>query len=67
MPVVRELIRRKRGDVTVVGPASSGLDVTCSWRPECARKLVNCYFDAKTLTPISPMFQRQIIGKAMGL
>lgn len=58
MPVVRELIRRKRKDLTIVGPASSGLDLDLLVAAGCVRKLVSCYFGAETLAPISPMIKR---------
>src|SRR5690606_26687812 len=58
MPVVRELIRRRRKDLTVVGPASGGLDLDLLVAGGCVRKLVSCYFGAETLAPISPMIKR---------
>lgn len=58
MPLVRELIRRKRRNLTVVGPASGGLDLDLLVAGGCVRKLVSCYFGAETLAPISPMIKR---------
>jgi len=58
MPVIRELIRRKVTGLTVVGPASGGLDLDLLVAGGCVRKLVSCYFGAETLAPISPMIKR---------
>ena len=58
MPLVRELIRRGRRELTVVGPASSGLDLDLLVAGGCVRKLVSCYFGAEALAPISPMIKR---------
>ncbi|MCD6673211.1 MAG: hypothetical protein LT106_10165 [Burkholderiaceae bacterium] len=57
MPVVRELIRRRRKALTIIGPASGGLDLDLLVAGGCVKKLVSCYFGAETLTPISPMIQ----------
>jgi len=57
MPIVRELIRRRRKELTIIGPASSGLDLDMLVAGNCVRKLVSCYFGAETLAPISPMIQ----------
>lgn len=57
MPLVRELIRRGRRDLTVVGPASGGLDLDLLVTGGCVRKLVSCYFGAEALAPISPMIK----------
>ena len=58
MPIVRELIRRRRKDLTIIGPASSGLDLDMLVAGNCVRKLVSCYFGAEALAPISPSMRR---------
>ncbi|HVL58738.1 MAG TPA: CoA-transferase [Burkholderiaceae bacterium] len=58
MPIVRELIRRGVRDLTVVGPASGGLDLDLLVAAGCVRQLVSCYFGAETLAPIAPMIRR---------
>lgn len=58
MAIVRELIRRRLRNLTVVGPASGGLDLDLLVAAGCVRKLVSCYFGAEALAPIAPMIKR---------
>lgn len=57
MPVVRQMIRRGVRNLTVVGPASSGLDLDLLVAGGCVRKVVSAHFGAETITPISPMIK----------
>lgn len=58
MPILRELIRRRVKDLTVVGPSSGGLDLDLLVAAGCVKKLVSCYFGAEALAPISPIIKR---------
>jgi glutaconate CoA-transferase subunit A len=57
MPIVRAIIRRGIKDLTIVGPASSGLDLDLLVGAGCVKKIVSSYFGAETITPISPMIK----------
>jgi len=57
MPIVRAIIRRGIKDLTVIGPASSGLDLDLLVGAGCVKKIVSSYFGAETITPISPMIK----------
>ncbi len=57
MPIVREIIKRGIRNLTVVGPASSGLDLDILVAAGCVRKLMSAYFGAEGLAPISPMIR----------
>jgi glutaconate CoA-transferase, subunit A len=57
MIVVRELIRRKRKDLTIVGAASSGLEVDLLIAAGVAKKVVAPYVGAEGLAAIGPAFR----------
>lgn len=57
MLAVRELIRRKVRDLTIVGAASSGLEVDLLIAAGVARKVVAPYVGAEGLAPIGPAFR----------
>jgi len=58
MAIVRQIIRSGLRDLTVVGAASSGLDVDMLIAAGCVRTLVSPYVGAEGLAPIGPAFRR---------
>ena len=58
MALVRQLIRREIGDLTVVGAASAGLEVDLLIAAGCVRKVVTPYVGAEGLASIGPAFRR---------
>jgi glutaconate CoA-transferase, subunit A len=58
MALVRQLIRSGTRDLTLVGAASSGLDVDMLIAAGCVRTLVTPYVGAEGLAPIGPAFRR---------
>jgi len=57
MLVVRGLIRRGVKNLTVVGPASSGLEIDLLIAAGCARKVIAPYVGGEALAPIGPAFR----------
>ena len=57
MALVRQIVRRGLQDLTVVGAASSGLDVDLLIAAGCVRKVVAPYVGAEGLAPIGPAFR----------
>jgi glutaconate CoA-transferase subunit A len=57
MALVRQIIRNKVRDLTVIGSASSGLDVDILIGAGCVRKVISPYVGAETLAPIGPFFR----------
>jgi glutaconate CoA-transferase subunit A len=60
MVVVRELIKSGVTGLTVVGAASSGLDVDMLIAAGCVSTLVSPYVGAEGLAPIGPSFRRAV-------
>lgn len=58
MALVRQIIRRKIDGLTVVGAASSGLEVDMLIAAGCVRKLISPYVGAEGLASIGPAFRR---------
>jgi len=58
MTIVRQIIRRRIKDLTVVGAASSGLEVDMLIAAGCVRKLISPYVGAEGLASIGPAFRR---------
>lgn len=58
MALVRQLIRRGSRELTLVGAASSGLDVDMLIAAGCVSKLMSPYVGAEGLAPIGPAFRR---------
>jgi glutaconate CoA-transferase subunit A len=58
MALVRQLIRDRRRDLTIVGAASAGLDVDLLIAAGVARKVVTPYVGAEGLAAIGPAFRR---------
>ncbi|HZV74212.1 MAG TPA: CoA-transferase [Conexibacter sp.] len=58
MPIVRELVRRRVRDLTVIGAATAGLDVDLLIGAGCVRKLIAPYVGAELYTPIGHCFRR---------
>jgi glutaconate CoA-transferase subunit A len=57
MALVRQIMRRGLRDLTVVGAASSGLDVDLLIAGGCVRKVIAPYVGAEGLAPIGPAFR----------
>jgi glutaconate CoA-transferase, subunit A len=57
MPVVRELIKRGVGDLTVIGSATAGLEIDLLIGAGCVRKLVAPYVGAELYAPIGNCFR----------
>jgi len=58
MALVRQLVRSGVRDLTIVGAASSGLEVDMLIATGCVRTLVSPYVGAEGLAPIGPAFRR---------
>jgi glutaconate CoA-transferase subunit A len=58
MALVRQIIRRGVKDLTLVGAASSGLEVDMLIAAGCVRKLISPYVGAEGLASIGPAFRR---------
>jgi glutaconate CoA-transferase, subunit A len=58
MALVRELLRTGATDLTIVGAASSGLEVDMLIASGCVRTLISPYVGAEGLAPIGPAFRR---------
>jgi len=58
MALVRQVIRSGVRDLTVVGAASSGLELDMLIATGCVRTLVSPYVGAEGLAPIGPAFRR---------
>ena len=57
MPVVRELIKRGVGDLTVIGSATAGLEIDLLIGAGCVRKLIAPYVGAELYAPIGNCFR----------
>ena len=57
MAIVRQVIRNRVRDLTVVGAASAGLDVDLLIAAGCAGRVIAPYVGAEGLAPIGPAFQ----------
>lgn len=58
MTLVRQIIRRELRDLTVVGAASSGLEVDMLIAAGCVKKLISPYVGAEGLASIGPAFRK---------
>jgi glutaconate CoA-transferase subunit A len=58
MAIVRQIVRSGARDLTVVGAASSGLEVDMLIAAGCARTVISPYVGAEGLAPIGPAFRR---------
>ncbi len=58
MAMVRQIIRRELRDLTVVGAASSGLEVDMLIASGCVKKLISPYVGAEGLASIGPAFRK---------
>lgn len=58
MALVRQLVRSGVRDLTIVGSASSGLEVDMLIAAGCVGTLVSPYVGAEALAPIGPAFRR---------
>lgn len=57
MALVRQVVRNRVRDLTVVGAASAGLDVDLLVAAGCASRVIAPYVGAEGLAPIGPAFQ----------
>jgi glutaconate CoA-transferase subunit A len=57
MQIVRELIRRRVRDLTVVGAASSGLELDMLIAAGCAHKVIAPYVGAEKYAAVAPAFR----------
>lgn len=57
MALIRQIIRNGVRDLTIIGAASSGLDVDVLIGAGCVRKVISPYVGAETLAPIGPFFR----------
>jgi glutaconate CoA-transferase subunit A len=58
MSLVRQLIKDGRGDLTVVGAASAGLEIDMLVAAGCVGKVVTPYVGAEGLAGVGPAFRR---------
>ena len=57
MAIIRQIIRNGVKNLTVIGSASSGLDVDLLIGAGCVKKVVSPYVGAESLAPIGPCFR----------
>ncbi len=57
MALVRQLIRRRVKNLTVVGAASGGLDLDLLIAAGCVKKLVTTYMGGEHYCPVAPFFR----------
>ena len=57
MAITRQIIKNGVKDLTVIGPASSGLDVDLLIGAGCTKKVVSPYVAGEVIAPIGPMFR----------
>ncbi len=57
MALVRQLVKAGLRDLTIVGPASSGLEVDMLISSGCVHKVVATYVGAEGIAPIGPAFR----------
>jgi glutaconate CoA-transferase subunit A len=57
MAIIRQIARNRVRNLTVVGAASSGLDIDLLIAAGCVKKVVSPYVGAETLAPIGPCFR----------
>lgn len=60
MAIVRQIIRRELKDLTVVGAASSGLEVDMLIAAGCVGKLISPYVGGEGLASIGPAFRTSV-------
>ena len=58
MPILRQLIKRGVRDLTVIGPASSGLDIDLLIGAGCVKRLITPYVSGEHLVASGPCFRR---------
>ncbi len=58
MALVRQIVRSGARDLTVVGSASSGLEIDMLIAAGCVNTLVSAYVGAEGLAPIGPAFRK---------
>jgi glutaconate CoA-transferase subunit A len=58
MAIVRQIIKNKVKDLTVVGAASAGLEVDLLISAGCVKKVITSYVGAEELAPVGPCFRR---------
>jgi glutaconate CoA-transferase subunit A len=58
MSLVREVIRRRPKNLTVVGAATSGLEVDMLIAAGCVKKVISPYVGGETIIGIGPCFRR---------
>ncbi len=57
MAIIRRIIRNRVRNLTVIGSASSGLDVDLLVGAGCARKVISPYVAGEAIAPIGPFFR----------
>lgn len=57
MAIIRELIKKKVRNLTVIGSASAGLEVDLLIGAGCVKKVVTPYVGAEALCPIGPFYR----------
>lgn len=57
MTLIREVIKRGVKNLTVLGPASSSLEVDILIGAGCVKKVISAYFGVEEYASISPMFR----------
>lgn len=60
MAVIRQIIRNRVRNLTVIGSASSGLDVDLLIAGGCAKKVISPYVAGGPLAPIGPVFKATV-------
>jgi glutaconate CoA-transferase, subunit A len=60
MSLVREMIKRRPKDLTIVGAATSGLEVDMLIAAGCVRKVISPYVGGETIVGIGPAFRRVV-------
>lgn len=58
MAIIRQIIKSKVKNLTIVGAASSGLEVDLLIAAGCVKKVITSYVGAEGLAPVGPCFRR---------
>ena len=65
MAIIRQIIKNQVKNLTVIGAATSGLEVDLLIGAGCVRKVISPYVGAGMACPIGHNFRRAVEGKAI--
>ena len=65
MAIIRQIIKNRTKNLTVIGAATSGLEIDFLIGAGCARKVISPYVGAEMACPIGHNFRKAVEGKAI--